>query len=101
MQADQHHALSATSSISLIHSVTESAVVIFLAKKEEVEIHKAKKEKVIGDCSNLHRDMLPNFTPTCINYGKKQRMTLPEHVAQLGHLRNIQNFRLENLKERD
>jgi hypothetical protein len=66
LQADQHHAPSATSSIVLIHSVTESAVGIFLAKNEEVEIHKAKKEEVIGDWSTLHRDMLLNFTPTRI-----------------------------------
>jgi hypothetical protein len=47
LQADQHHAPSATSSILLIHSVTESAVGIFLAKKEKKDIHKAKKENVV------------------------------------------------------
>jgi len=67
LQADQHHALSATSFILLIHPVAESAVGILLAKKEEVEIHEAKKEEVIGDLSNLQRDMLLNFTPTHIN----------------------------------
>jgi len=67
LQADQNRATSATSSILLIHPVTESAVGILLAEKEEVEIHEAKKEEVIGDWSTLHRDMVLNFTPTHIN----------------------------------
>jgi hypothetical protein len=58
LQADQHHAPSATCSILLIHPVKQSAVGILLAKKEEVEIHEAKKEEETGDCSTLHRDML-------------------------------------------
>jgi hypothetical protein len=67
LQVDQHHAPSATTSILLIHPVTELVVGIFLAKKEKVEIYEAKKEEVIGDWSTLHRDMLLNFTPTRIN----------------------------------
>jgi len=70
LQADQHHEPPATSSILIIHPVTESAVRILLAKKEEVEIHEDKKEEVIGDWSTLRRDMLLNFTPIRINLGE-------------------------------
>jgi len=95
LQADKHHAPSATRSILLIHPVTESEVGILLAKKEEVETQEAKKEEVIGDWIILQRDMFLNFTPTHINWGEKERKTWPEHVAQLGHVRNVHNFRLE------
>lgn len=49
----------------------------------------------MGDWITLQRYTFLNFTPTHINWGEKERKTWPEHVAQLVHVRNVHNFRLE------